>query len=197
MGESYMKYKIGVFGSAIDEDPTIITKARELGYALSRENVTILTGAAVGMPYQVVVAAKEKNPSGEIWEYAPCETIDEYKKEYPNANHSLFSRIFYIPSDFPFIADKQVCRKYRNVISTATSDAGIIISGRWGTLNEYTNLIDFGKVIGVFTGTGGVSDQLQRLQSTISKPSTATVLFDDDPSILVEKIMKELRGKKK
>lgn len=187
-----MKYKIGIFGSAVDEDPIIMAKARELGNALSRQDVTLLTGAAEGMPYQVAVAAKENNSTLEIWEYSPCVTFDDYKQEYPQANHSLFSQIFYIPADFPFIADKAVCRKYRNVISTATCDAGIIISGRWGTLNEFTNLIDFGKVIGVLTGTGGIADELHALQSKISKPSAAVVLFDGDPFRLVKSIMEEL-----
>jgi len=34
----------------------------------------------------------------------------------------------------------------------------MIISGGWGGLNEFTNLLYDGKPIGVLIGTGGVAD---------------------------------------
>lgn len=71
-----MKYKIGVFGSSVDEKKAI-KKAEELGRELSNHNLIVITGATDGIPYKVA--------------------------------------------------------------STATCDSGIIISGRCGTLNEFTN----------------------------------------------------------
>lgn len=53
---------------------------------------------------------------------------------------SKYAKVFYIPKDFASQYDLQVCRKYRNVTSTANCDAGIIISGRWGTMNEFTKM---------------------------------------------------------
>lgn len=58
---------------------------------------------------------------------------------------------------------------YHNVLTTAACDAGIIIAGRWGSMNEFTNLYDMGKVIGVLTGTGGIADELPQLLKKISK----------------------------
>ena len=83
-----------------------------------------------------------------------------------------------------------VRKKYRNVISTANCDAGIIISGRWGTMNEFTNLHDMGKVIGIFTSTGGIADDIFRLSKKIHKPSKAELIFDDSPKKLIGKIIK-------
>ena len=60
-------------------------------------------------------------------------------------------------------------KKYRNVSSTANCDAGIIISGRWGTMNEFTNLYDMGKVIGILTETSGVADEIKNLSKKINK----------------------------
>lgn len=81
----------------------------------------------------------------------------------------------------------------RNVLSTATCDGGIVLSGRYGTLNEFTNLYDMGKVIGVLTGTGGTADLLPNLGKQISKPSKATVFFDNSASALVNQVINEIR----
>ena len=78
-------------------------------------------------------------------------------------------------------------------MSTATADAGIIISGRWGTMNEFTNLYDMGKVIGVLTGFGGIADELPSLSKKINKQSKAKVFFSDNPDTLVSEIINELK----
>src|SRR2546429_7147712 len=79
--------------------------------------------------------------------------------------------------------------KYRNVISTINSDAGIIISGGWGTLNEFTNLIYEGKPIGVLTSSGGLADQLPVWYATLPKKSSSRVNFNDDPDHLLDLLL--------
>ena len=79
------------------------------------------------------------------------------------------------------------------MISTANCDAGIIISGRWGTMNEFTNLFDMGKAIGVLTGTGGVADELPAFCKKITKHNRSKVIFNDEPEKLVELVIKELQ----
>lgn len=186
-----MKYRIGIFGSAVAASSGTEKAAMALGKILSEHPVTLVTGACEGLPDIVVAAARANNRSVPIEGYSSFCSVEDQKRG-SHAHVDVYTNILYIPHSMPFSQAADVCRKYRNVLSTASCDAGIIISGRWGTLNEFTNLIDFGKVIGVLTGTGGVSDQLHRLQSTISKPTTAAVLFDDDPRSLVVRIIKEL-----
>lgn len=82
--------------------------------------------------------------------------------------------------------------KYRNVISTATCDAAIVISGRWGSLNELSNLLDMQKVVGVLTDTGGIADELPELSKKISKEGQGKLIFEPDPQILVEKLLEVL-----
>jgi len=60
------------------------------------------------------------------------------------------------------------------------------------TMNEFTNLIDMGKVIGVLRGTGGIADELEQLTKKINKPSKAKVIFHDSPKELVQEVLKEL-----
>lgn len=187
-----MKYKIGVFGSAEDIDSSVLKKAKELGKILGNNNVIVITGATSGLPYFI---SKQAHTYGaKIWGFAAEKDAQSMKKSQPDHDLSMYSRLIYIPKNFPFASDLQVCRKYRNVISTANCDAGIIISGRWGSMNEFTNLHDYGKVIGILTKTGGIADELPDLYTKIKKKSKAKVLFNDSPKQLVEKIIEELKS---
>lgn len=185
-----MKYKIGVFGSAVDEEKAL-KKAEELGKELSKHNIIVITGAADGIPYKVASTAAKLGT--EIWGFAPTVSLQEEKKIAGKQDSHIYKKIFYIPKNYPLKKEIQVCRKYRNITSTATCDAGIIISGRWGTMNEFTNLYDMGKVIGVLTGTGGIADELIQLMKKISKKSKAKVIFGSSTKKLVAKIIKQLQ----
>ncbi len=184
-----MKYKIGIFGSSAGELEKIIPKAHQLGETLGKESVILITGACDGLPYEVVSTAYKAGT--EIWGYSQASDVETQKQFVPH-DPSIYTNLTYIPKDYEFIANRKVSQKYRNVTSTANCDAGIIISGRWGSLNEFTNLFDMGKVIGVLTGTGGIADELPNLMKKISKESKAKVIFNDDPEVLVKQILAEL-----
>ena len=100
-----------------------------------------------------------------------------------------------MPPGFTFSGQDLIRKKYRNIISTANCDAAILISGRWGTLNEFTNLIDFGKTIGVLTGTGGIADALSSLTKNVAKAGQGKVIFESDPARLVDQLLKDLKAK--
>ncbi len=195
-----MKYKIGIFGSAFNENEKTIELAKKLGSVLGDEKVIIITGACAGMPD--IIANEAAKKGAEIWGFASTRNEEELKTQYAEGNFSAYTKIFYIPQNFRelffiekdavFGVQKPSLQKYRNVISTANCDGAIIISGRWGSLNEFTNLFDMGKVIGVLTGTGGIADELENLSKKINKPSVAKVFFDNDPEKLVEKVLEEL-----
>lgn len=185
-----MKYKIGVFGSAEGDLEKILSRTRVLGKKLAEENVIVITGASTGLPYEVAKTAKKY--SAEIWGFSQATNLEDQEKLSPGCDSSIYKKLIYIPKNFEFASNNAVCKKYRNVTSTATCDAGIIIAGRWGTLNEFTNLYDMGKIIGVLIGTGGIADELENLNKKISKKSKAKVLFDDSPIELVKKVISEL-----
>lgn len=188
------KFKIGIFGSAEGDFEKILEKLEELGKELAKHDLVLITGASTGLPYKIIKIAKE-NGTKEIWGFSQAVDLDSQNLANPDTDSRIYSKIIYIPKEYEFASDPQVCRKYRNVISTANCDAGIIISGRWGSLNEFTNLFDMGKVIGVLTGTGGIADELEDLSKKISKPSKVKVIFNSDPKDLVNLIIKELKNK--
>jgi uncharacterized protein (TIGR00725 family) len=76
--------------------------------------------------------------------------------------------------------------KGRNVINVRSADVVIIFGGAMGTLNEFTIAYDEGKIIGVLEGSGGVADHIREIIGLCKKPTRGAVLFDKDPSKLVE-----------
>lgn len=188
-----MPFKIGVFGSAVAESELTINKAKRLGKILGEKKINIITGACLGIPNEVAQEAHKYGSS--IYGYSPVLDIDDQKEFTPNIDFSIYKKINYVPKKFTFSDNSEVCKKYRNVISTANCDAGIIIAGRWGAFNEFTNLYDMGKVIGVLTGTGGAADEIKRLSKKISKPSKAKMFFSNSPRKLVKMIIEELELK--
>ncbi len=192
------KWKIGVYGSGFLTDENkqtpIFIATQTVGKELANHGAIVVTGACSGLPYVAARAARES--SGEVWGFAPAKDYASYVILEPRGKHtdkSLYTKMFFVPKDFEFINWHEACCKYRNVTSTASSDAGIIISGKWGTLNEFTNLVDFQKVIGVLVGTGGTADEIPNLWKKIKKAGNKSkVIFDSDPIELVKKVIGEL-----
>lgn len=187
-------YKIGVFGSAAGKiEENSIEKAKKLGLILNQYQFNIITGACTGLPYLAAYQAAKQGSS--IWGYSPKLDLNGQRNFTPKDDLSIYKKLIFVPQNFEFVANDSVCKKYRNVISTANCDAGIIISGRWGTMNEFTNLYDMGKVIGVLTGTGGIADELFYLCKKINKKSKAVVLFESQPEKLIQKVIEEVENR--
>lgn len=190
-----MKYKLGIFGSSAGDMEQVLPKARILGEVLRNHSneLILMTGACAGVPYEVLSKAA---PGGiEIWGFSPSLNREDQLKNNPDDDLSMYSKLVYVPAEFPFADTRRACMKYRNVISTATCDAAIVISGRWGSLNELTNLLDMQKVVGVLTDTGGIADELPELSKKISKEGQGELIFESDPQKLVEKLLKALSTK--
>lgn len=136
-----MKYKIGVYGSAADTSQHTEEVAKELGQELGKHSTDciVITGAGHGIPY--IVASQAAAMGTEIWGYPPVENEQALKEYMPHADLSIYKEITYIPKTFLLNESIGASRAYRNFISTKNCDAGIIIAGRWGTMNEFTKII--------------------------------------------------------
>ena len=191
-----MKYKIGIFGSAAAGSATITTDVKQLaeqvGQALAKhkDEVIVITGGCSGLPY---TAAHETAQHGvEVWGYSPVLGMEEQKDFTPNDDLSIYTKLHFVPKDLDAIDTRRKRMKYRNVLSTEACDASIIISGQWGSLNEFTNLIDMQKTVGVLTGTGGIADELSHLTAKIHKEGQGEVVFESDPEKLIEILLARL-----
>ncbi|MCR4264234.1 MAG: hypothetical protein NUV98_05965 [Candidatus Roizmanbacteria bacterium] len=187
------KLKIGIFGSAADEGNKIVLKAQELGKALGQyaDSIILVNGACEGIPLEVIKAAKEASPI-EVHGYSSCLSEKDQLKEYATVDLAYYSTITYMDPQFSHRDNDKILKKYRNLLMVANCDAGIIVSGRWGTMSEFSFLTDFGKTVGVLTGTGGFADEIKHLTTVIQKPKSGKVLFSDSPQELVKSILAEL-----
>ncbi len=189
-----MKYKIGIFGSSAGDMSLIQNKLAELSQALGdhSESIIIITGAGAGMPYQI--ASNAARQGVELWGYSDSFDLDDHTRNYPEHDLSIYTKLIYVPPEFSKLSFRGR-KKLRNVSSTGDCDSCIVIAGRWGTLNEFTNMIDQQKLVGVLTGTGGIADELPALSQKISKEGQGEIIFESDPKKLVEKILSNLMGR--
>lgn len=194
-----MSYKIGIYGSNVNEGAIAEARGKELGQVLAKYHCTVITGACSGMPYVVAHAAAQQG--AEVWGFTPELDAAAQQAAYPDDDITIYKRLIYVPQNYRelFVTppasearDWASRLKYRNVISTINCDAGIIISGGWGTLNEFTNLIYDGKPIGVLTGTGGLADELPDWYPKLRKKSSTTVVFGTHPETLVTQLLTQL-----
>lgn len=123
-----MNFKIGVFGSADSSSEKYKNTAYKVGKLLAEENCILITGATTGLP-GIAQAACHK-AGGLVWGFSPACDKNQHLERTPDDDLSNYTKLIYIPKDYEHINNAHICRKYRNVSSTATCDGGIIISGR-------------------------------------------------------------------
>jgi len=131
--------------------------------------------------------------NGECIAYSPATTLEEHIERYKMPTEG-FTDFVFVPKEYKHAGNKRVCLKYRNVSSVADADAAIIISGRIGTMNEFTIAYDLGKKIGVLTRTGGIArEAIHVLLRDAKKDTGAEIVYASTPFALVEKITGDCR----
>jgi predicted Rossmann-fold nucleotide-binding protein len=184
-------YKIGVFGSAVGATPEIEKNAAVLGEEIAKNNCILINGACLGLPHIAAMAATKKG--GKTIGYTAGTSLKDHLEvqKYPSEGHT---ELVFVPKSLKL--NKFVARKYRNVMSCDACDAGIIIGGRIGTLNEFTNLYDFGKIIGILEGSGGVTEIIKDVIKIAGKASNSVIIYEKDPKKLVKEIIKQLKSER-
>ena len=176
------QYKICVSGSSVDNClPGAFKKAENVGYQIVKQGCVLLTGATIGIPEWAARGAKRAK--GMSLGFSPASTKREHLNTYrlPIKNMDL---IIYTGADY----------SGRNLILTKAADAVIEICGRIGTLNEFTIAFEDKKPIGILTSTGGTSAEIEHILR-VSKRGKKDIIFDDDPTRLVKRIIALLKKK--
>ncbi|HTX56060.1 MAG TPA: hypothetical protein VMD47_03060 [Candidatus Acidoferrales bacterium] len=170
-----MKIQIGVMGSA----GGVITKpqlelARRLGRRIAQRGATIVTGASPGLPHAAVLGAHDAG--GISLGVSPALSREEHVKIYHSPLQPYTTMVF--------TGSGLMGRETQNIHS---SDFVLFIGGRSGTLGEFAIAYDEGKVIGVVTNSGGISNELIRIANLVHKETGSAILADDDPDKLVDR----------
>lgn len=180
--EIWQRFKIGVFGSAGGSEPeTLKQQAWIIGGEIAKRGGILCTGACPGIPH--VAALEARVNEGIIHGFSPAMNIKEHVEKYG------------FPTEPYILIFTGMEKKGRNIINTRTCDAGILISGRTGTWNEFTLLYDEGegKAIGLLAGSGGAVDNhiIPFLKDT-EKQSKAKIIIEKDPKLLVDGVFKAI-----
>lgn len=181
----HLKYKICISGAAVTDNatPGTVEKAEEIGRLIAERNMILVTGATTGIPYWAAKGAKEAG--GFVVGLSPAASKAAHIKSYrlPVEYHDI---IVYTGFDYAG----------RNLLLTRSADAVITISGRVGTLNEFTIAFEDQKPQGILTGTGGMSDMLEDILQRAHRGMGKTV-FESDPKKLLDKVVSLIEEEEK
>ena len=172
-----MKLTIGVMGSSggtLGEE--VLRKAYRLGEAIAQRDAILITGGCPGLPYEAVRGAKATG--GLVVGISPGLSIDEHRGKYASPVEG-FDVLIYTGSGL----------MGREITNIRSCDIVVIAGGRTGTLGELAIAYDEGRLIGVLTGTGGITEIVEEILRVSGKDTGACVLYDDDPVKLVDRLI--------
>ena len=172
-----MKLTIGVMGSSGgDLSEEVKTKVFQLGEGIAEQDAILITGGCPGLPYEAVRGAKAKG--GFVVGISPGLSIDEHRGKYRSPTEN-FDVLIYTGSGL----------MGREITNIRSCDIIVIVGGRTGTLGEFAIAYDEGRLIGVLTGTGGITELVETIIRVTEKDTGACVLYEEDPKILVDRLI--------
>lgn len=179
-----MKIRIGVMGSA--QGPTIenqenIRNAIELGAAIAETGCILVNGACPGLPDEAAYGAHKAG--GLVMGVSPAFSEKEHIERYKSPKE-YYDIILYTGMGL----------MERDIINIRSSDAIILLGGGVGTLNEFTVAYDEGKVIGVLSGSGGVSDSIEEILKICNRETNEKIVSDKNPRKLLEKVLNAIKS---
>lgn len=177
-----VQIRIGVMGSAGEPlEPTVAGLCRGLGRTIAERGCCLLTGACPGLPHEAVRGAKEVG--GHVVGISPASSLREhvevFRSPYREYNVLIFTGLGLMG---------------RELVNIRSSDIVVVMGGRSGTLGEFAIAYEEGKLIGVLTGTGGITDALREVEASLRKATGAEVLYDAQPVQLVDRLLGRYRS---
>ena len=178
-----MKLKIGVMGSAqgpIIENQENIRESIELGHYIAKADCILVNGACPGLPDEAAFGAHKAG--GLVMGISPAFSEKEHIEKYKS------------PKDYyDIILYTGLGLMERDIINIRSSDAIILMGGGIGTLNEFTVAYDEDKVIGVLSGSGGVSNRIEDIVEICHREIGDNIVFDEDPKKLLDKVLNAIK----
>lgn len=171
------KHVIGVISSAVPiRDAKVIDFFNGFGSRLAKNNINIATGAAVGISHLIGKSARDAG--SKLIGFSPSANALVHGRHSDNASVSDFDIIHFNGNGFTA----------RSLEFIETVDALIMISGRMGTLSEFTIGFEEGVPIFVLKGYGGISDRIEEIVSYINKEGLIPPAIFADENELFEKL---------
>lgn len=162
-------------GIASDEGDEL---AYRIGKEVAKRGGVLLTGATSGVPYAAARGAKSVH--GQTIGFSPAHSLLEHTRKYrlPVDHHDI---MFFTGYDYAG----------RDVLLVDMADAVISVSGRIGSLHEFTSAFERKKIIGLLLHSGGLSDDIPEILRK-ARRGMGRVIMHADPRELVELVFEEL-----
>ena len=177
----HLKHKICISGAAATGNckEGTLEKTEQLGRIIAQRGMILVTGATTGAPFWAAKGAKEAG--GFVIGISPAATKIQHVNTYhlPLDYHDII-----IYTGFGYAG--------RNLLLTRAADAVITVSGRTGTLNEFTDAFEDQRPQGVLLGTGGTTDMLPKILEEAHR-GMGKVIFDDNVERLLDKVIDLMR----
>src|SRR5579863_6561341 len=172
-----MQIQIGVMGSAGGQiSAEHLGLARRLGHRIAERGCTVVTGACPGLPHAAVLGATESG--GPSLGISPALSREEHVNVYGSPLQPYTTMVF--------TGSGLMGRETHNIHS---SDFVLFVGGRSGTLGEFCIAYDEGKLIGVLTHSGGISDHFVPITHLVDKDTGSILITDNGPEALVDRCL--------
>jgi uncharacterized protein (TIGR00725 family) len=172
-----MKVQIGVMGSAGGQiSQAELELARRVGRRIAERDCAIVTGACPGLPHAAVLGAHEAG--GVSMGVSPALSREEHVNVYGSPLQPYTAIVF--------TGSGLMGRETHNIHS---SDFVIFVGGRSGTLGEFCIAYDEGKLIGVLTNSGGISNEFVNIAKMVQKDTGSVIVTHDVPEELVDRCL--------
>lgn len=172
-----VQIRIGIMGAASESaDPAVVALCRRLGRTVAERGTCLLTGACPGLPHESVLGAKEIG--GHVVGISPAASLREHVEVFGSPYREYDVLIF-----------TGLGLMGRELVNIRSSDIVVVIGGRSGTLGEFAIAYEEGKLIGVLTGTGGITEALASIEASLRKETGAQVIYDADPTQLIDRLL--------
>ena len=172
-----MKVQIGVMGSAGGQiSAAELELARRVGRRIAERGCTVVTGACPGLPHAAVLGATDAG--GISLGVSPALSREEHVNVYGSPLQPYTTMVF--------TGSGLMGRETHNIHS---SDFVVFVGGRSGTLGEFCIAYDEGKLIGVLTNSGGISNEFLPIAKMVQKETGSIIITDDGPETLVDRLL--------
>lgn len=165
---------MGSAGGLITEEQR--EKLYGLGREIASQDCILITGGCPGLPYEATRGADEAG--GLTIGISPGLSLHEHITRYKSPTDHI-DLLIYTGNGL----------MGREITAVRSCDVVIIAGGRSGTLGEFAIAYDEGKPIGVYMGTGGITEIIGDVVESISKESGSEIVYSEDPKELLEKLL--------
>jgi uncharacterized protein (TIGR00725 family) len=171
---------IAVLGAARNYNEEQIVSAYKIGFELARRGKNLITGGTTGIPYAAAVGAKQGGAM--VIGISPAEGLDDhilrYKKPVDHTDFLVFTGMG---------------AAARSSILMRSVKGAVFIGGEFGTLNEFSAGWMVGNnILAVLQESGGISDYINEIISSIRTDWGSKVIFESDPILLVDTICEQV-----